>query len=178
MPFIVNIVLRRPKYVDYAWLSAHVVHGLISCTVISDYIFSVQGILFSVVFCCRLTIKPSAIFFYSTRVAEKKSRTCLRLVRDFSAILILLTWYLEGYIKLAGIISRQWALSILCIIKVFHEGRRNFGRMRIDSSIYLFEYIAPNPVRRISIGREVQCPPKTLRIFSYLREIRDWFPTV
>lgn len=48
--------------------------------------------------------------------------------------------------------------------------------MRLDSSIYFFESIALNAVRRISIDREVQCPPKTLRIFSYVRETR--FPTV
>lgn len=70
-----------------------------------------------VVFCCRLTIKISALFSYASGVAEKKSRTCLRQALDCPAVLVVLTWYLERYVKLAGIISRQWALSNLCIIK-------------------------------------------------------------
>lgn len=139
------------------------------------YTFSVQGIVFSVVFCCRLTVKPSTLF-YARRVAEKKSRTHLKQLLDCPAVLVVLTWYLEWYVKLAGIISRQWALSNFCIMKIFYEGLRNFGRMRIDSSIYLFESIALNAVRRISIDREVQCPPKTPWIFSYVRE--TGFPTV
>lgn len=70
----------------------------------------------------------------------------------------------------------QWALSNLCIIKILNEGLRNFERMRTASSFYSPESIALNAVGTISINREVQYPPKPLRIFSCLRE--TGFPTV
>lgn len=51
--------LGSSEHAQVCWLC----RGLISCMVISDYTFSGQGIIFSVVFCCRLAIKQSTLFF-------------------------------------------------------------------------------------------------------------------